>query len=102
MERSPFTGLPAAAQGFGDGAEAAAGAGALSFMAEGGGGRRGDPVGLVPLARWDVEGWPDWQATEARFGAFLPGVERFDAQVGGAVVWSWSWCRHGDVGLEPH
>ena len=48
-----------------------------------------DPVGLVPLGRWDVEGGGGGghrRALEARFAAFMPGVERFDAQV---------WRGHG-------
>ncbi len=37
-----------------------------------------DPVDVVPLDRWEVEGGGP------RFGAFLPEAECFDAQVRGA------------------
>lgn len=40
-----------------------------------------DPVGPVPLLRWDVEGGRPGVAIMARWGAFMPQVERFDAQV---------------------
>ena len=37
-----------------------------------------DSVGQVPLDRWDLEGNPE-VATAARFGAFLPNADCFDA-----------------------
>jgi hypothetical protein len=40
---------------------------------------RRDPVTAVPLARWDLEQALQQQATAARFGAFLGGVDLFDA-----------------------
>jgi hypothetical protein len=48
-----------------------------------------DPVAVVPLSRWDVEVGESLstamhmcrKSTEARFGAFLPRAELFDAEV---------------------
>ena len=37
-----------------------------------------DPVGLAPFSRWDAEAAAG-RVLEARFGAFLPGVDLFDA-----------------------
>ena len=74
VERSPFTGADQAA------------ALQASLRLDGGGGvHRADPVGLVPLQRWDVEGGEHPQATAARFGAYLSAIDRFDAQVRGNV-----------------
>lgn len=72
VERSPFTGAGQAAAALHS-----------SLQLDGGAGRRADPVGLVPLQRWDVEGGEHPQATAARFGAYLSAIDRFDAQVGG-------------------
>ena len=71
------------------------GGGSSSQPSDGPGGGRDygfdDPVGPVPLDRWDVEGGGGGgggdghhrraSADAMRFAAFLPGVERFDAQV---------------------